>query len=85
MPLAVAVGLIGLLFARYAFGRAFVGDQTVCFVTAESLSLAINDYGGGDHPLDPSVDDMYVGNSGCNTFETQCVRKIEFLGSRLDC
>lgn len=91
-PLAlIAVGA-SLVFVSYQARRAFVGDQTICTVTAESLSYDQSRtaaqgsmYSGGDHPLNPSVGDEYVGYSGCNSFETQCERKIEPLGTRLDC
>lgn len=76
----------------YQARRAVVGDQVICTVTTESLSydesLTYTEgslYSGGDHPLNPSVGDEYVGYSGCNPFETSCERMIEPLGTRLDC
>jgi hypothetical protein len=91
-PLALVAVAASLVFASYHARRAFVGDRTVCTVTTESLSYdaSLSDaegslYSGGDHPLDPSVGDEYVGDSGCNPFETSCVRTIEPLGTRLDC
>lgn len=91
-PLALVAVVAGLVFVSYQARRAFVGDQTICTVTTESLSYdeSLSDgqgsiYSGDDHPLNPSVGDDYVGYSGCNPFETSCERKIEPLGTRLDC
>lgn len=87
----VAVATI-LVFVSYQARRAFVGDQTICTVTTESLNYneSLSDaegslYSGGVHPLNPSVGDEYVGHSGCNPFETSCERTIEPLGTRFDC
>ena len=80
------------MFVSYQARRAFVGDQTICTVTVESLrydeSLSDGEgslYSGGDHPESPSIGDEYVGYSGCNPFENSCERTIEPLGTRLDC
>lgn len=91
-PLALVALAASLVFVSYNARRAFVGDQTICTVTTRSLSYneSLSDaqgtlYTGGDHPQDPSVGDEYVGSSGCNPFETSCVRTIEPLGTRLHC
>lgn len=92
VPLALIASAASLVFVSYQARRAFVGDQTICTVTAESLSYggSLSDaqgslYTGEDRPLDPSAGDEYVSSSGCLSFETQCLRTIEPLGTRLDC
>jgi hypothetical protein len=91
-PLALIAVAASLVFVSYNVRRALIGDQTICTVTTESQRYdeSLSDaegtvYSGGDHPLNPSVGDQYVGYSGCNPAETSCVRTIEPLGTRLDC
>ena len=83
--LGLVVAALVVIFGSYHARRAFVGDQTICIVTAESLSYDGNSYNGGDHPLNPQIGDRYVGSSGCNAFETQCTRQIKPLGTHLVC
>jgi len=75
----------GLLVASFHARRALIGERDVCTVTRASLAQNPGGYGGGDHPHDPEVGDTYVGTSGCLAAETVCVRRIELLGTRLDC
>ncbi|QXC62247.1 hypothetical protein KSP35_05415 [Aquihabitans sp. G128] len=81
LPLVPGVLVLGSYQAR----RALIGEREVCIVTRASLAQRPSPYSGSDHPLDPQVGDSYIGTSGCVAFETICVRRIELLGTRVDC
>ena len=93
VPVALIAMAALLLFGTY-HARIFLtgSPSTVCIVTPESLAddaslppEAGTSYSGDDHPKDPDVGDEYFATSGCLACETNCVRTVELLGSRLDC